>query len=181
MKNLYQMVVDAVTALNDGFSAHNVTEWVRQMAVLADQNGEDLDLPLSDDPAYKWYVSHADVKRLMEQLYSARTVDRAFGSGYFVYSLLATTPASVPPLVLPTTAPATAPVAQVPCEARLVNKLLCYVTNYKTKVGFAPTAKEVQSRFKRESYMTCNEFLNFAAQNNIHVTLGSTASVSTIG
>ena len=176
------MVVDAVTALNDGFSAHNVTEWVRQMAVLADQNGEDLDLPLSDDPAYKWYVSHADVKRLMEQLYSARTVDRAFGSGYFVYRLLATTPASVPPLVVPSPPPRTfAPTSTTPSGMLLVNKLLCYVTNYKTKVGFAPTAKEVQSRFKRESDMTCNEFLIFAAQNNIHVTLGSTASVSTIG
>ena len=178
MKNLYDMVVEAVTALNDGFSAHNVTQWVRQMANAAHQNNEELDLPLSDDPAFKWYVSHEEVKQHMEQLYSLHVVDRSFGNGYFVYHVVTThaTSATVTPNV-PTTAPST----PVTSDATLLNKLVNYVNNYRSRHGYTPTAKQVQSRLKRDCNMTCHELLYFASKNNIPVITNATPSVSTIG
>ena len=171
------MVMDAVTALNDGFSAHNVTEWVRQMANLAQQNGEDLDLPLSDDPAFKWYVSHAEVKKHVEQLYNNRVVDRTFGNGYFVYSVVTNAPVATTPVV---NASSTVPTS-TPTTQGLLNKLVNYVNNYTSRCGFAPTAKEVQSRLKRDSNMTCLELVDYANRNGIPVTLGNSPSVTLIG
>jgi hypothetical protein len=188
MKNLYDMVVEAVTALNNGFSAHNVTEWVRQMTKLAEQNNEDLDLPLSDDPAFKWYVSHNDVKRVMEQLYIARTVDRWFSNnGYFLYLVVANAPTVAPVTAAPVSAPVTVPVTSLtrvltnPSSTLLV-KLINYIDGFSHRNnGLTPTAKQVQSRLKRDCNLTCRELVTFAKQNNIPVTLGATLGVSTIG
>ncbi len=173
MKNLYDMVVESVEALCVGFSAYDVTQRVRRMAQIAQLTNEDLDLPLSSDPGFKWNVSHSEVKRIMEQLYGGRAVDRTFNSsGYFIYHVVTATPAAAP--TTPTAAPATT-------DTSLLAKLVNYINAYRSRSGVTPTAKEVQSRFKRESDMTCQEFINFAGQNNIPVNLGATASVSTIG
>ena len=173
MKNLYDMVVESVASLSAGFSAYDVTQRVRRMAQLAQLANEDLDLPLSSDPGFKWNVSHSEVKRIMEQLYGGRAVDRTFNSsGYFVYHVVTAAPATAP--TTPTATPATT-------DTSLLTKLVNYINGYRSRSGVTPTAKEVQSRFKRESDMTCQEFIVFAGQNNIPVALGATPSVSTIG
>jgi hypothetical protein len=175
MQNLYDMVVESVESLAVGFSAYDVTQRVRRMAQIAQLANEDLDLPLSSDPGFKWNVSHSEVKRIMEQLYGGRAVDRTFNSsGYFVYHVVTATPAAATAPTTPTATPATT-------DTSLLDKLVNYINGYRSRSGVTPTAKEVQSRFKRESDMTCQEFINFAARNNVPVTLGATPSVSTIG
>jgi hypothetical protein len=184
MKNLYDMVVEAVTALNNGFSAHNVTQWVRQMASLAQQNNEDLDLPLSTDPAFKWYVSHREVKKYMEQLFNSGMLTRtASGNGYFVYELAmssTSTNTTGATGALGSGISGTAGVPTTPA-ATLLGKLLNYVNGYRSRCGFSPTAKKVQSRLKRDCNLTCQQLLAFAQQNNVPVKTSGTPSASTVG